>query len=1002
MKNLILFVIGIFLCLPASLQAQWKHLGSGFNNPAEGKIGILDLAVIDTNTIWALPELSAQFFQDSVQRISRTLDGGQTWDVDTIAFQEGFENKTLFAKNADTAWVVTQKQSLPHHSKIYRTNDGGDHWTEQSGPFNTDETNIRKIHFFNAQVGVAYGNRSYIPGTTADSLRIYRTTNGGSTWNQVHRTQLPLVIGREMGTGGFALGDTMWIGTHTARLWRSVNQGQSWTADTFPVTGAVSAIHFKNHLDGIAVSNSQTIGARTTDGGNTWTTFTTPFRTKLLEYIPGTAGSYILVANNWWQTPIYITHNNGGQWDRRYTKYSCYTKTIKMNSPTNGFIGSWVGSPSQGGVFQWTGDFGTPPADCFYCSQEITKFPYVEDFEGTGGAWCQQDSWGIEWMLNTGDTPYRNTGPDSASSGSHYLYMESGVPGNYPNGLGILGGPCFQLDSTCLDSASLTFNYHMNGLDVAFLRVTHSIDSVPMGILWGRNFNQGNNWHQATINLKPYIGHQVRLIFGARNSGPAAAIAMDNIRLDVFSKLQPSVIATDPACAGDSTGQINLQVARGAQPYQYLWSTGDTIASLLTAPAGSYTVEIIDANGCEISDSVSLYDPPALSGSASPTAVTCNGLNNGKANTTIRGGTGNLHFLWSTGDTVSTLSNLSPGTYTISVTDDKGCLRQDSVLVTEPLPLQTNLIINDVSCPGDTNGSVILIPTGGNPPYSYGWSPRGNDSILTNLKPGRYNYILSDRKNCFTGGGATIKEPDSVKTHLAASDVTCYGLADGEIKSNTTGGTGVFSYQWSNGGTTDSVGNLDIGTYAVLITDSKGCTKEDSTQIIQPDSLAITFTKRDESATGRDAYIIVSANGGARPYSYFWAHDSSTSNSLIDLTGNKTYYLTITDANGCILEDSIFILSDYVGLAEDLASISFKLFPNPVQDKLYISYDAQQGGESLIRLYDLSGKLLLTQQEGVASGINLVEIQVENLASGTYLLSLQSEQRQVFVKWVKN
>ncbi len=176
---------------------------------------------------------------------------------------------------------------------------------------------------------------------------------------------------------------------------------------------------------------------------------------------------------------------------------------------------------------------------CPACASSISTFPYAESFEGGINSWSQGIGADIPWTANSGGTPSDGTGPNSASNGSTYMYVESSDP-NYPTMTALMTSPCFDL--TAATQADFSFDYHMYGNQMGSLSVDVSLDD---GLTWTNNIwtingDQGQNWQSATLDLSNYLGEYVKLRFdGTTGTGFRSDIAVDNI----------SLTATQPSCS---------------------------------------------------------------------------------------------------------------------------------------------------------------------------------------------------------------------------------------------------------------------------------------------------------------------------------------------------------------------------------------------------------------------------------------------------------------------
>jgi PKD repeat protein len=357
----------------------------------------------------------------------------------------------------------------------------------------------------------------------------------------------------------------------------------------------------------------------------------------------------------------------------------------------------------------------------------------------------------------------------------------------------------------------------------------------------------------------------------------------------------------DVACYGDTTGSIDLTVAGGTAPYTYLWSNGAPAQDLTGLAAGTYSVTATDASGCTATRSVTITQPAALSASVTHLDVGCYGDSTASIDLSVTGGTLPYAYLWSNGATTQDLSGIPAGSYSVTVTDAKGCTVTQSAIVTQPsMPLLATGTYVDVTCFGSATGSIDLTVSGGTPPYAYLWSNGATTQDLSSLVAESYSVTVTDAHGCSATWSVNIDQPAAPLTIAATHvDVVCYGAATGAIDVTVSGGTPSYSVLWSNGATTQDLSGLASGTYSVTVSDSRGCTATKSVQITQPPSalaLSDTHTNVDcyGAATGS---IDLTAAGGMPPYGYLWSN-GATSQDLSGLTAG-TYSVTTVDAHGC-------------------------------------------------------------------------------------------------------
>src|SRR5665213_3384268 len=211
----------------------------------------------------------------------------------------------------------------------------------------------------------------------------------------------------------------------------------------------------------------------------------------------------------------------------------------------------------------------------------------------------------------------------------------------------------------------------------------------------------------------------------------------------------------------------------------------------------------------------------SLSASLTSSAVSCNGGSNGSITTTMTGGTPPYNYNWQPGNiSGQNISNLSAGSYTVTISDSKGCSLTDSITVSQPTPiiLSTSSINSNCSL---SNGQASVTASGGTAGYTYQWSPSGgNNSTASSLLSGGYTVTVTDGNGCVSTAGVMVNDNTSPVAAISSiSNVTCNGGADGSASVSVSGGTGPFSYMWlPSGGSNSTATGLLPGTYTVTVT----------------------------------------------------------------------------------------------------------------------------------------------------------------------------------------
>ncbi|MCA0154527.1 SprB repeat-containing protein, partial [Winogradskyella vincentii] len=308
---------------------------------------------------------------------------------------------------------------------------------------------------------------------------------------------------------------------------------------------------------------------------------------------------------------------------------------------------------------------------------------------------------------------------------------------------------------------------------------------------------------------------------------------------DTISITEPSnvlnVTASSTDELGPSTGDgtATATATGGVEPYTYAWSNGETTETITDLSAGTYTVDVTDANGCTDQTTVTVNPGTCLnlsvSGSSSP--VICNGESNGSVVATVTGGSGDFSYAWdSIPDTTLSVNNLPAGDYTITVTDNvTACTSNTTITINEPNALSSGIAITNILCKDDATGSLDLTVNGGVAPYTFVWSDGSTNEDLINVIAGTYSVTITDANGCTSTDSATIIEPaTNVSVSLVSqTNIDCLSNSNGEFTVEGNGGVPPYSYSIDNGVTyqvSDTFSGLTDGDYTVTVQDANGCT----------------------------------------------------------------------------------------------------------------------------------------------------------------------------------
>jgi len=432
----------------------------------------------------------------------------------------------------------------------------------------------------------------------------------------------------------------------------------------------------------------------------------------------------------------------------------------------------------------------------------------------------------------------------------------------------------------------------------------------------------GGNDGSATVTVSGGTAPYVYIWSNGSNGTTASALAAGTYTVTVTDSNQCQWIGTaqinEPAviqivtavvnvsCFGLSNGQITVTVSGGTPSYTYLWSGGETTASLSNVAAGTYTLTVTDMNMCQQSVSVTVTQPSEIQIGNVTVDVSCYGGSDGYIDLLVSGGAGQYTYSWSHGPTTMNVQGLSAGQYSVIVTDMNGCQMQANFTVSEPAPLVLTTSVIDVSCFGNSDGQADVQVSGGTPGYTYVWSNTATAAMINNLAAGSYTVTVTDMNGCTALASVLITEPALLAVFSSHTNVLCNGDVTGTADLTVSGGTLPYTYAWSNGATMPSLSGLMAGTYTVTVSDDNGCTSTASVVITEPGVLNAVATATDVTCAGyQDGTVNLAVAGGVSAYTYLWNTGATTPN--LTNVSSDVYSVTVTDANGCTTFASAFV-----------------------------------------------------------------------------------------------
>jgi gliding motility-associated-like protein len=394
----------------------------------------------------------------------------------------------------------------------------------------------------------------------------------------------------------------------------------------------------------------------------------------------------------------------------------------------------------------------------------------------------------------------------------------------------------------------------------------------------------------------------------------------------------PSINATgvvlQNATCGNNNGAISGITATGTS-LSYAWSpSGGNALNASSLAAGNYTLTVTDGNGCTATSGphsiVAVAGPTINNAAVSVVNENCSLGNGSISGLVVNGGTPTITYAWTnTSQTTLSISNLSAGSYSLTVTDGNGCTANSGPYtisnVGGPSMNTTNVLIQNQSCNG-TMGSITGITASGTS-LSYVWTNGGGSSLnATNLAAGSYSLTVTDGNGCTANAGpytvGYTAGPSVNATAVVLQNATC-GNNNGSITGITASGTSL-TYAWApSGGSSLNASNLAAGSYTLTVTDANGCTATSGPHVISAiagptvNAGAVVLTPENcGQANGAISGLLV--NGGTPTITYAWTNTTQTTLNLTNLSAGS-YSLTVTDGNGCVANAGPFSVANAGG-----------------------------------------------------------------------------------------
>ena len=432
----------------------------------------------------------------------------------------------------------------------------------------------------------------------------------------------------------------------------------------------------------------------------------------------------------------------------------------------------------------------------------------------------------------------------------------------------------------------------------------------------------------------------------------------------------------------------------------------------LNAGANTVNVSLVTANGaadensCNDAKSVSISVSGAQSFTTSSSVITqptCI-ANIGSVQLQNIGGSAPFTYSINSGtvQTDPTFSNLAPGSYTYTITDNTGCSITDVFNLTTPYSISSNYAqTSSINCFGESTAEILITASGGQGGYEYSidGTTFQSGSVFSNLAAGEYQVISKDGNGCLSEITIEITQPNQLVLNAIPTMISCFGENDGSVLVSVSGGAP--SYVNTINSTTGLFTGLAQGVYEVTTTDANGCSQSFSTTITEPTPVNISGIPASAASGLNNGSITMSGSGGLSPYSYSINGTNYYSGSLFSNLAAGTYTCYVKDANGCINTTTVTV-DQVAGLADE-NSLNVNLYPNPNNGVFEIESSGLIGDKLNCKLFNIQGQLVSEFSLNITDGKVSQTIEMsKKLTAGTYYLGLYNQSEVVIKEFIKN
>lgn len=395
----------------------------------------------------------------------------------------------------------------------------------------------------------------------------------------------------------------------------------------------------------------------------------------------------------------------------------------------------------------------------------------------------------------------------------------------------------------------------------------------------------------------------------------AACTQVISMQLTAPTTLLSAGVNATAACPGIANGSLSfLGASQGTPPYSLQWSTGETTPNANNLSAGIYQLTLSDANGCTVLETAEVPAFLAPTVQENSADISCFGFNDGSVAVAVSGGSAGFAYAWSNSETSSAITQLAPGSYTLTLTYANGACTQvfDYQIVEPPLLRIEDALVTPVKCFGESSGAVELSAFGGVAPYGYQWSDNQTTEDIHNLSVGNYALILTDANGCTVQAQFSVLQPVPFQLAVLTTADTCQ-TGNGSLTLFATGGVGALQYAWSIPGANPVQTNLPAGMYQVTLTDANACTEQFALEVpLYGEIPSIAAFSGILTCAQTSVNVGVSSNQTNLNYTWISPNGTLANQATHTVQTAGTYQVSITNSFGCQSATQLLVQEDVV------------------------------------------------------------------------------------------